>query len=322
MDRLSKCNTNYVPLTPLMFLKRANNAYTNRTSIIYENSCFTWRQTYERCCRLASSLRSLNICKNQVVFVLAPNIPAMYEMHFVVPMAGVVLNNINTRLDAKSIATILRHSEAKVFFVDYQYVQLASEALRMLMGEQGQSSNMPVVIVIDDLDSPTGVRLGELEYEELIHNGNPHQEPHQNQTGCLQPSRSVSEHFKLDFKGVMTRGGTNVCIRDTSACDMYRSIATLKVTHMCCAPIMFNILLEAKPEEFREISSPVQVLTGGAPPPATLLEKMEHLGFHITYAYGMTEATDPTLVCEWQAKWNHLSNERKAKLKAQQGISV
>jgi acyl-coenzyme A synthetase/AMP-(fatty) acid ligase len=106
--------------------------------------------------------------------VLAPNVPAMYEMHFAVPMAGAVLNTINSRLDAKNVATILRHSEAKVFFVDYQYVQVAGEALRILVGDSKVSeSSIPLVIVIDDIDSPTGVRLGELEYEQLVHKGNP-----------------------------------------------------------------------------------------------------------------------------------------------------
>ncbi|MBA0645203.1 hypothetical protein Golax_023713 [Gossypium laxum] len=367
MDQLSKCEANYVPLTPLTFLKRAGSVYANRTSIIYENIRFTWRQTYERCCRLASSLRSLNILNNHVVSVLAPNVPAMYEMHFAVPMAGAVLNTINSRLDAKNVATILRHSEAKALFVDYQYVQLASEALRILMADsqQGQSS-MPLVIVIDDVDSPTGVRLGELEYEQLIQMGNPRFVPIEVQdewdpislnytSGTTsEPKGVVYSHrgaylstlaLVLGWEmgnepvylwslpmfhcngwtftwGIAARGGTNVCIRNTTAYDMYRSIATHKVTHMCCAPIVFNILLEAKLNERREISSPVQILTGGAPPPAPLLEKMEHLGFHVTHAYGLTEATGPALVCEWQAKWNHLPEEHKAKIKSRQGISV
>ncbi|KAB2015732.1 hypothetical protein ES319_D08G046600v1 [Gossypium barbadense] len=367
MDQLSKCEANYVPLTPLTFLKRAGSVYANRTSIIYENIRFTWRQTYERCCRLASSLRSLNILNNHVVSVLAPNVPAMYEMHFAVPMAGAVLNTINSRLDAKNVATILRHSEAKALFVDYQYVQLASEALRILMADsqQGQSS-MPLVIVIDDVDSPTGVRLGELEYEQLIQMGNPRFVPIEVQdewdpislnytSGTTsEPKGVVYSHrgaylstlaLVLGWEmgnepvylwslpmfhcngwtftwGIAARGGTNVCIRNTTAFDMYRSIATHKVTHMCCAPIVFNILLEAKLNERREISSPVQILTGGAPPPAPLLEKMEHLGFHVTHAYGLTEATGPALVCEWQAKWNHLPEEHKAKIKCRQGISV
>ncbi|MBA0795459.1 hypothetical protein Gohar_006322 [Gossypium harknessii] len=367
MDQLSKCEANYVPLTPLTFLKRAGSVYANRTSIIYENIRFTWRQTYERCCRLASSLRSLNILNNHVVSVLAPNVPAMYEMHFAVPMAGAVLNTINSRLDAKNVATILRHSEAKALFVDYQYVQLASEALRILMADsqQGQSS-MPLVIVIDDVDSPTGVRLGELEYEQLIQMGSPRFVPIDVQdewdpislnytSGTTsEPKGVVYSHrgaylstlaLVLGWEmgnepvylwslpmfhcngwtftwGIAARGGTNVCIRNTTAFDMYRSIATHKVTHMCCAPIVFNILLEAKLNERREISSPVQILTGGAPPPAPLLEKMEHLGFHVTHAYGLTEATGPALVCEWQAKWNHLPEEHKAKIKSRQGISV
>ncbi|MCD7451061.1 Acyl-CoA synthetase member 3, mitochondrial [Datura stramonium] len=118
MDNLPKCGANYVPLTPLTFLTRASRCYANRTSIIYGNVRFTWGQTYERCCRLASSLQSLNIVKNDVVSVLAPNVPAIYEMHFAVPMAGAVLNPINTRLDAKNIALILKHSEAKLFFPD------------------------------------------------------------------------------------------------------------------------------------------------------------------------------------------------------------
>ncbi|TYJ21165.1 hypothetical protein E1A91_A08G046400v1 [Gossypium mustelinum] len=367
MDRLSKCEANYVPLTPLSFLKRAGSMYANRRSIIYENTRFTWRQTYERCCRLASSLRSLNILNNHVVSVLAPNVPAMYEMHFAVPMAGAVLNTINSRLDAKNVATILRHSEAKALFVDYQYVQLASEALRILMADsqQGQSS-MPLVIVIDDVDSPTGVRLGELEYEQLIQMGNPRFVPIEVQDEWDPISLNYTSGTTSEPKGVVyshrgaylstlslilgwemgnepvylwslpmfhcngwtftwgiaARGGTNVCIRNTTAYDMYRSIATHKVTHMCCAPIVFNILLEAKLNERREISSPVQILTGGAPPPAPLLEKMEHLGFYVTHAYGLTEATGPALVCEWQAKWNHLPAEHKAKIKSRQGISV
>ncbi|CAK9160767.1 unnamed protein product [Ilex paraguariensis] len=370
MDRLPKCDANFVPLTPITFLKRASMVYSNRTSVIYAGVRFTWQQTYDRCCRIASSLRSLNIVKNDVVSVLAPNIPAMYEMHFAVPMAGAVLNTINSRLDAKNIATILRHSEAKVFFIDYEYVPLAREALRLVMadlqGSGAPESMMPLVIVIDDVDSPTGVRLGELEYEQLVHNGNP---------GCIleevtdewdpialnytsgttsAPKGVVYSHrgaylstlslisgWEMGTEpvylwslpmfhcngwtftwGIAARGGTNVCIRNTTALEMYTSIAKHDVTHLCCAPIVFNILLEAKPHERREIKKPVQILTGGAPPPAPLLEKIEKLGFHIVHAYGLTEATGPALVCEWQAKWNQLPQRDQAKLKARQGISI
>ncbi|XVF31549.1 hypothetical protein REPUB_Repub17cG0000200 [Reevesia pubescens] len=367
MEQLPKCEANYVPLTPLTFLKRASSVYANRTSLIYDNTRFTWRQTYERCCRLASSLLSLNLLKNNVVSVLAPNVPAMYEMHFAVPMAGAVLNTINTRLDAQNVATILRHSEAKVFFVDYQFVPLARDALRMLMDDSQQDhSSIPLVIVIDDIDSPTGVRLGELEYEQLVKMGNPTFVPPQIQDEWDPISLNYTSGTTSEPKGVVyshrgaylstlslilgwemgsepvylwslpmfhcngwtftwgiaARGGTNICLRNTTAYDMYRNIASHKVTHMCCAPIVFNILLDAKPQERREIASPIQILTGGAPPPASLLEKMELLGFHITHAYGLTEATGPALVCEWQAKWNNLPRDHQARLKARQGISI
>ncbi|KAK9266128.1 hypothetical protein L1049_027331 [Liquidambar formosana] len=370
MDKLPKCEANYAPLTPITFLKRAAAVYPSRTSVIYEGTRFTWRQTYDRCCRLASSLRSLNIVKNNVVSVLAPNIPALYEMHFAVPMAGAVLNTINTRLDAKNIATILRHSEAKVFFVDYQYVPLAREAFRLLMADSQESvvaeSSIPLVIVIDDIDSPTGVRLGELEYEQLVHNGNSSYVPVEigdewdpialnytsgttsapkgvvySHRGAYLSTLSLILGWEMGSEpvylwslpmfhcngwtftwGTAARGGTNVCIRSTTAYDMYRNIAIHKVTHMCCAPIVFNILLEAKPSERREINYPVQILTGGAPPPAPLLEKMERLGFHVMHAYGLTEATGPALVCEWQTKWNQLPQDYQAKLKARQGVSI
>ncbi|KMT15441.1 hypothetical protein BVRB_3g061450, partial [Beta vulgaris subsp. vulgaris] len=112
---MKKWEANYTPLTPITFLQRAAMSYADRNSIIYGGARFTWRQTYDRCRRLASSLRSLGVAKNDVVSVLAPNIPAMYEMHFAVPMAGAVLNTINTRLDANTIKAILNHSEAKIF---------------------------------------------------------------------------------------------------------------------------------------------------------------------------------------------------------------
>ncbi|KAI3669135.1 hypothetical protein L6452_40359 [Arctium lappa] len=372
MDKLAKCPANYVPLTPLTFIKRASMVYAKRTSVIYAGVRFTWYQTYERCRRLASSLRSLNIVKNNVVSVLAPNVPALYEMHFAVPMAGAVLNAINTRLDAKNIATILRHSEAKVFFVDFQYVPLASEALRLLVADLKETSHekiqheMPLVIVIDDIDKPTGIRLGKLEYEQLIRHGNPKYNGEEvedewdsialnytsgttsapkgvvySHRGAFLSTMSLIQGWEMSTEpvylwslpmfhcngwtftwGVAARGGTNVCIRNTTAREMYNGISTHNVTHMCCAPIVFNILLEAKPHERREITTKVNILTGGAPPPAALLKKMEDLGFDVMHAYGLTEATGPALVCEWQTKWNQLSQDRKAKLKSRQGVGI
>lgn len=296
--------------------------------------------------------------------VLAPNIPALYEMHFAVPMAGAVLNAINTRLDAKTIAAILKHSEAKIFFIDYEFLQVARDAMRLLMSET--EATMPLVVVIDDIDTPTGARLGALEYEDLVLRGNPRfavtEIADENDPIALnytsgttsEPKGVVYSHRGAYLStlslilgwgmktepvymwslpmfhcngwtftwGVAARGGTNVCIRTTAAAEMYDSIAAHGVTHMCCAPIVFNILLDAKPHERRPITTPVEILTGGAPPPAALLERIEALGFHVVHAYGLTEATGPALVCEWQQKWDKLSGEDKAALKARQGISI
>ncbi|KAK6793364.1 hypothetical protein RDI58_006817 [Solanum bulbocastanum] len=365
MDNLPKCGANYVSLTPLTFLTRASKCYANRTSIIYGNVRFTWRQTYERCCRVASSLRSLNIVKNDVVSVLAPNVPAIYEMHFAVPMTGAVLNTINTRLDAKNIAIILKHSEAKVFFVDFEYLEIAKKALELIA--TSKMTRIPLVVVIDDIDSPTGIRLGELEYEQLVHQGNPSYVPKEitdewdpitlNYTSgtTSEPKGVVYSHrgaflstlsLLLGWEmgtepvylwslpmfhcngwtftwGVAARGGTNICIRNTTTKEMYTNIVLHNVTHMCCAPIVFNILLEAKPHEYsKPITTRVQILTGGAPPPSPLLEKIEKLGFHVVHAYGLTEATGPALLCEWQEKWNELPSENQAKLKSRQGVSI
>lgn len=367
MDKLYKCEANFAPLSPITFLQRAAAVYSDRLSVVDENTHFTWTQTYDRCRRLASSLRLLlNVSKGDIVSVLAPNTPALYEMHFAVPMAGAVLNAINTRLDGRSVATILTHSEAKVFFVDYEYVGVAREALRHMTGDH--KSPLPALVVIDDTAAATaaeGIPLGD-GYESLVASGDPAHEPYRledewepvalnytsgttsapkgvvySHRGAYLSTLSLLLQWGVGAEpvylwslpmfhcngwtftwGMAARGGTNVCIRSATAAGMYRAIANHGVTHMCCAPVVFSILLSASPSDRRPIGSPVQVLTGGSPPPARLLEQIERLGFCVTHAYGMTEATGPALVCEWQAEWNRRPPGERAELKARQGISV
>ncbi|XP_057540056.1 trans-cinnamate:CoA ligase, peroxisomal-like [Amaranthus tricolor] len=398
MESLNKYEANYVALSPIMFLKRAAMCYAERNSVIYGEARFTWKQTYQRCLRLASSLQSLGLAKNYVVSVLAPNIPAVYEMHFAVPMAGGVLNTINTMLNAETIKTILCHSEAKFLFVDYEFFSKACQALRLLKAENKQSS-LPSMILINeigykhvelkyeqllmstngdlvaesslpvvDVDNPLSFNLNRryYEYEELIRMGSPDFEPVKlrdewdpitlnytsgttsapkgvvySHRGAYLSTISMILGWEMGTEpvylwslpmfhcngwtftwGIAARGGTNVCIRKTNALEIYRSIALHGVTHMCCAPVVFNFIREAKPEERVQIKSRVQILTGGAPPPAVLVQEMEELGFHVVHAYGLTEATGPALVCEWQTRWDPLSLEEKARLKARQGVSV
>ncbi|XP_021740969.1 butyrate--CoA ligase AAE11, peroxisomal-like [Chenopodium quinoa] len=384
---MNKYEANYAALTPVTFLKRAAKFYANRTSIIYGGARFTWRQTYDRCRRLASSLQSLGIAKNDVVSVLAPNIPALYEMHFAVPMAGAVLNSINTRLDANTLKSILDHSEAKILFVDYEYIPLAYEALRLLNNDPKRSTSKPSIVIITEMDSPTNKHGkhesenfetmasvnahqnkkcdNELEYKDLIAMGNVDFVPIKiddewdpialNYTsGTTSSPKGVVYSYRGAYLstlsmilgwematepvylwslpmfhcngwtfawGVAARGGTNVCIRNTTASIIYKSIALHGVTHMCCAPIVLDIIREAKPNELVRLTSQVQVLTGGSPPPPGLLNEMEKLGFHIVHGYGLTESVGPALVCEWQKEWDGLSQEEQAQLKARQGIS-
>eukprot|EP01018_Ginkgo_biloba_P006099 Gb_01708 [translate_table: standard] len=366
MKELPKCPANYVPLSPLSFLERAAVVYAERKSIIYQGISFTWAETMERCRRLASSLVALNIRKSDVVSVLAPNIPAVCEMHFAVPMAGAVLNTINTLLDAKSVATILAHSEAKLFFADHQFLCLAREALAML--PRGTATAPLLVVIGEPGQSQAGMEFGAEfgEYEALVRAGDPGFEPRRpddewdsitlNYTSgtTSAPKGVVYSHRGAYLStlsalllwemgrepvylwtlpmfhcngwtftwGVAARGGTNVCIRNISAAEIYGAISKHRVTHLCCAPIVFNFLLNAKPHERKPLPGRVDILTGGAPPPAAVVCKVEEMGFSVTHAYGLTEATGPALVCEWKSEWDRLDVGERGRMKGRQGVSV
>nr|APA46455.1 hypothetical protein Cgr926_CNL1 [Capsella grandiflora] len=365
MDKLVLCEANNVPLTPITFLKRASECYPKRTSIIYGQTRFTWPQTYDRCCRLASSLLSLNITKNDVVSILAPNVPAMYEVHFSVPMTGAVLNPINTRLDAKTIAVIIRHAEPKILFVDYEFASLIREVLRLL--PSGESQAYPRIIFINEIGSTAKPSSKELDYEGLIRKGDPkvsssmfcvhdeHDPISLNYTSgtTSEPKGVVISHraayltvlssiISMEMRlfpvylwtlpifhsngwthtwSVAARGGTNICMRNVTALDIYKNIELYNVTHMSCVPTVFKILLEGDGTDQTRLSRPVRVLTGGSPPPAALLQKVQKLGFQVMHAYGLTEATGSVLSCEWQDEWNRLPEHQQMQLKARQGVN-
>ena len=164
---LDKTPANFVPLSPLSFLERSASVYPGMTSTVYEGRTFTWAQTYERCKRFASFLVRNGIGRGDTVAAMLPNIPAMNELHFAVPMTGAVLNALNIRLDAASIAFMLDHGGAKIILVDPEFSAVISEALNLM------KQRKPLIIDVDDAAFAGGSRIGEIEYETAIAAGDP-----------------------------------------------------------------------------------------------------------------------------------------------------
>ncbi|MBN8890415.1 MAG: acyl-CoA synthetase [Rhodospirillales bacterium 70-18] len=357
---LPKTPANYAPLTPLSMLARTAAIYPDRLAVVHGPRRYTWRQAAERCTRLASALARHGVGPGDTVAVMAPNIPEMFEAHFGVPMAGAVLNALNTRLDAATIAFILGHGEAKVLITDREYAATMQAALAM-MPEGGR----PLVIDIDDALAPPGKLIGAMDYEAFLAGGDPgftwRLPPDEwgaialNYTsGTTGNPKGVVYHHRgayLNAMGnVLTWGmpphavylwtlpmfhcngwcfpwtitaiaGTHVCLRRVEAAAVLAAIAAHGVTHMCGAPIVVNMLLNAPAGQWPDLQGrTIQMMTAGAPPPAAVIEGIERRGFSITHVYGLTEVYGPVTVCAWQDEWNALPAHEQARIKARQGV--
>jgi fatty-acyl-CoA synthase len=355
---LGKNPANYVPLSPLSFLERAASVYPKRLSIVHGSQRFTWTETYARCRRLASALKRRGIGKGDTVAIMAPNIPAMAEAHFGVPMAGAVLNALNYRLDAATIAFILEHGEAKALITDTEFAPVIKEALRL-------SRKRLLVIDVADAQGPGGERLGETDYETFLGEGDPNapwelpadewQAIALNYTsGTTGNPKGVVYHHRgatLNALGnilvwsmpakpvylwtlpmfhcngwcfpwtLAALAGTSVCLRRVEAKAIFDAIADEGVTHLCGAPIVMGLLLNAKPEQRRDFRGRrIKMMTAASAPPAAVIEGMETLGFDITHVYGLTEVYGPSVVCAWHEEWNDLPIEEQARIKARQGV--
>ena len=355
---LDKNAANYVPLSPLSFLVRSASVYPDHTSAVYEGRSFTWAQTYERCKRFASFLARRGIQRGDTVAAMLPNIPAMNEVHFAVPMAGGVLNALNIRLDAASIAFQLDHGGARIILVDPEFTGVISDALGLMKGPK------PLVIDVDDAAFVGGKRIGELEYEAAVASGDPEFAWLQPQdewdaialgytSGTTGNPKGVVTHYRGAYLNAVSNilagglgahpiylwtlpmfhcngwcfpwtiaasAGINVCLRKVDPAKIFELIKAHGVTHMCGAPIVFNTLINAPGAPKGKSTKPVVGLIAGAAPPVAVLEGAENIGIKLTYVYGLTEVYGPASVCAEQPGWDDLPADQRAQLKRRQGV--
>ena len=353
---LARNPANFAALTPLGFLSRAAAVYPDKLAVVHGATRFTYRQFYERCGRLADALRRRGIGRGDTVALLAPNVPALLEAHFGVPMAGAVLNALNYRLDPRSIAFILAHGEAKLLIADREFSAIVEPALHDL--------GRPIPLV--EIDDGVGVPLGGTEYEAFLGEGEPHaawSRPHDEwepialnyTSGTTGDPKGVVYHhrgaflnaignaitFGLDRHSVYlwtlpmfhcngwtytwavtAMAGTHICLLRVDPAAIFAAIAEHRVTHLCGAPIVLSMLVHAPETAKRRFDHIVEVATGGAAPPSTVIEAMEQMGFRVTHLYGLTESYGPTTVCAWQQEWAGLPLAERSARMARQGVAT
>jgi len=354
---LGKNAANFTPLTPLSFIERTARVFPDHTAVVHGETQRSWTETYQRCIKLASALNRRGINKGDTVAMMLPNVPASLEAHFGVPMCGAVLNALNIRLDAKTIAFILDHGEAEVLLTDKEFAPVINEALSLCEAK-------PLVIDVDDALAPEGKLLGEIEYEAFLAEGNTSydwQYPENEwdaislnyTSGTTGNPKGVVYHHRgaaLNSLGNITAwampqrpkylwtlpmfhcngwcfpwtvtalAGTHICLRRTEPGPIYQSIIDHQVTHMCGAPIVMGMLVNASSQEQKTLPHSVKILTAGAAPPSAIVEQIEVIGFDVTHAYGLTECYGPGVVSEWHPEWDELPTAEKSAKKARQGV--
>ena len=354
---LDRGPANHQPLTPLSFLAWSAHVYPDKCAVIHGDLRYSYAQFYERCRRLAGALRGRGIGPGDTVAVMAPNVPAMLEAHYGVPMAGAVLNALNYRLDAGTIAFILGHGEAGALITDREFSPTIADALERL----GRDI---LVIDIDDPLAEGGALLSETDYEALLAEGDPEfaWKPPADEwraislnytSGTTGNPKGVVYHHRGAFQNAMgnammfglgrqsvylwtlpmfhcngwtytwavtAAGGTHVCLRKPDPALIYPMIADHGITHMCGAPIVLNMLVHAPEDQKRRFDWTVEVATGGAAPPSAVIAAMERMGFRVTHLYGLTETYGPAGVCAWHDEWEAMDVDGRAAKLARQGV--
>jgi fatty-acyl-CoA synthase len=355
---LDKTPANYVALTPLSFLERTAAVYPNQLGTIYEDRAFTWSETCARCRRFASYLAGRGIGRGDTVAAMLPNVPAMNEVHFAVPMTGAVLNALNIRLDAHSIAFQLDHGGARIVLVDPEFAGVISEALELMSGPK------PFVIDVDDAAFAGSRRIGEIEYEDALSQGDaafiarlPDNEwdaiALSYTSGTTGNPKGVVTHHRGAYLNAVSNilagdlgqhpvylwtlpmfhcngwcfpwtvaaaAGINVCLRKVEPTKIFELFKKHGITHMCGAPIVYNTLINAPDAPKGKATRPILGLIAGAAPPVAVLEGAESIGIKLTHVYGLTEVYGPASVCAEQPGWDELPAEQRAQLKRRQGV--
>ncbi len=355
---LDKTPANFQPLSPLPFLQRAAATFPDNVAIIHGDRRVTYARFYARARQLASALARAGIGKGDTVAAMLANTPEMLEAHYGVPMTQGVLNTMNVRLDADTIAFILDHGEAKVLLTDTEFSATVKAAL-------AKAKVKPLVIDIDDpLAAKRGDRLGAQGYEDFIATGDPDfawKMPDDEwdaialnyTSGTTGNPKGVVYHHRgaylLAAGNILAwsmpahpvylwtlpmfhcngwcfpwtlsiNAGTHVCLRRVESKAIYDAIADHGVTHLCGAPVVMNMIGNAAEADKRPVTRTIEMATAAAPPPAAVIGRMENAGFHVTHLYGLTETYGPAVVSPWHEEWNPLPLEDRAALKARQGV--
>jgi fatty-acyl-CoA synthase len=356
---LARNPANYVPLSPVQFLERSALIYPDKIAVRHGALAYSYREFEARCRRLASALAGRGIGRGDTVAVMAPNVPAMLEAHYAVPSLGAVLNALNYRLDARTIAFCLEHGRAKALITDPEFAPVVQAALAQIERDL-------LVVDIDDPLGPPGESLGAISYESLLAAGDPaYAWPGPQDewdslcllytSGTTGDPKGVVYHHRgayLNALGnalafgltpdsvylwtlpmfhcngwtytwaVTAAGGTHVCLRRVDPTAIFPAIRDHRVTHLCGAPIVLNMLVHAPDAVKLAFDHVVEVATGGAAPPSAVIEAMERMGFRVTHLYGLTESYGPATLCAWQQGWETLPVGERAVRMSRQGVPM
>jgi fatty-acyl-CoA synthase len=352
---LKKNKANYASLSPIAFLERTASVFPNYKSIISENNSFTWKSTFSRCKLFASSLIKKKIKKGDTVSIMAPNTSAMYEAHFAIPMVGAVINAINIRLDAKTISYILKHSDSKIIFVDTEFLPIIKQAFKIgklkipiifIEDSSDFSKNIDGSISYEDFLNQGNLTDNKVNFKiddewfpiSLCYTSGTTGEP----KGVVTHHRgaylnSISNQLSWNMKKnpiylwtlpmfhcngwcfpwtIAAMAGTNICLRKFDAKKVFKLINKYNVSHLCGTSVVIKMLID----EGTQLEKTVELMTGAAPPPVSVLKKIEELNFNITHTYGLTEVYGPATVCEWQDEWSSLKKDLITEHKSRQGV--